>query len=69
MKLSNIENRTFPEPPLIMAVTEKQAAVSFRLIDGKVDYASFFGDASVFHEWAKDLFCYFWNNGQTPALR
>lgn len=60
-KLFNVENRTFMNPPLIMALTEKQAAVCFRLIGGKVDYASFFGDASGFHEWAKDLFCYFWD--------
>jgi predicted transcriptional regulator len=68
-KLSNIENRTLPEPPLIMALTEKQAAVCFRLLGGKVDYTSFFGDSSMFHEWAKDLFCYFWNKGQTTPLR
>jgi predicted transcriptional regulator len=68
-KLSNIENRTLPDPPLIMALTEKQAAVCFRLLGGKVDYTSFFGDTSAFHEWAKDLFCYFWNKGQTSPLR
>ncbi len=59
-KLANLENRTFLNPPLIMAITEKQAAVCFRLIGGKVDYASFFGDDLVFHSWAKDLFLYYW---------
>ncbi|MCW4000217.1 MAG: ArsR family transcriptional regulator [Candidatus Bathyarchaeota archaeon] len=63
MKLPNIENRTLSEPPLILALTEKQAAVCFRLIDGKVDYTCFFGEASGFHEWVKDLFCYFWDRG------
>ena len=60
-KLPNLENRTLPEPPLIMALTEKQAAVCFRLIGGKVDYASFFGEDPAFHEWTKELFLYYWN--------
>ena len=61
MKLSNLENRTLSNPPLIMALTEKQAAVCFRLIGGKVDYASFFGEDPAFQTWAKDLFLYFWD--------
>lgn len=60
-KLTNLENRTFLNPPIIMAVTEKQAAVCFRLIGGKVDYASFFGDDKAFHGWARDVFTYYWN--------
>lgn len=60
-KLSNLENRTFLNPPLIMALTEKKAAVCFRLVGGKVDYASFFGDDPVFQGWAKDLFLHYWN--------
>lgn len=61
LKLSNLENRTCSDTPLIMAITEKQAAVCFKLIDGKVDYASFFGDDPAFHNWTKDLFLYYWN--------
>ncbi len=60
-KLANLENRTLLDPSLIMALTEKQAAVCFRLVGGKVDYASFFGDDGAFHGWAKDLFLYYWN--------
>lgn len=60
-KLSNIENRTLMKPPLIMALNETHAAVCFRLVGGKVDYASFFGDDPSFHEWAKEVFLYFWN--------
>jgi hypothetical protein len=59
-KLANLENRTFLNSPIIMAVTEKQAAVCFRLIGGKVDYASFFGDDKAFHCWARDLFLHYW---------
>lgn len=60
-KLANLENRTFLNPPIIMAITEKQAAVCFRLIGGKVDYANFFGEDAIFLGWAKDLFIYYWN--------
>jgi predicted transcriptional regulator len=63
-KLPNLENRTLLEPPVIMAVTEKQAALCFRLIGGKVDYASFFGEETAFRDWAKELFCYFWEKGK-----
>lgn len=44
-----------------MAITEKQAAICFRLVGGKVDYASFFGYDAAFRDWAKDLFLYYWN--------
>jgi predicted transcriptional regulator len=64
-KLPNFENRTLSEPPLIMAVTESQAAVCFRLIGGKVDYASFFGEAPIFYGWAKELFLYFWEKAKS----
>jgi predicted transcriptional regulator len=64
-KLPNLENRTLTEPPLIMAVTESQAAVCFRLIGGKVDYASFFGEDSFFHDWAKEVFLYFWEKAKS----
>ncbi|MGD6851073.1 MAG: helix-turn-helix transcriptional regulator [Candidatus Bathyarchaeia archaeon] len=64
MKMANIENRTLIDPPLIMALTETQAAVCFRLLGGKVDYTSFIGDSAAFHEWAKELFLYFWDRGK-----
>lgn len=60
-KLANLENRTFLNPPVIMAISEKQAAVCFRLIGGKVDYASFFGDDKAFRVWASDLFMHYWH--------
>jgi predicted transcriptional regulator len=47
-----------------MALTEKYAAVCFRQIGGKVDYASFFGDDQEFHGWARNLFLYFWEKGK-----
>ena len=64
IKLPNLENRTFSEPPAIMVVTEKEAVVCFRLIGGKVDYAGFFGKDPAFLNWAKDLFLHYWNKGK-----
>lgn len=63
-KLLNLENRTLCDTPLIMALTENQAAVCFRLIGGKVDYASFFGKDQALHTWAKDLFLYYWDKAK-----
>ncbi len=63
-KMRNLENRTLCNPPLIMALTENQAAVCFRLIGGKVDYTSFFGTDQALHTWAKDLFLYYWDKAK-----
>jgi predicted transcriptional regulator len=59
-KLPSLENRALTDPPVVMVVTETQAAVCFRLVGGKVDYASFFGADSAFHRWARDLFLFYW---------
>ena len=68
MKTPSLENRTLFDPPLIMALTEKYAAVCFRQIGGKVDYASFFGDDIAFHGWARDLFLYLWEKRTMPKM-
>lgn len=60
-KLPNLENRTLAAIPLIFAVTEKEAAVCFRFVDGRVDYASFSGSDPAFLNWVKDLFLYYWD--------
>ena len=41
----NIEGRGLPDIPAILAVTEKEAAVCFRLVEGRMDYAGFYGKA------------------------
>jgi predicted transcriptional regulator len=64
VKLPNLENRTFSDPPAIMAVTEKEAAICFRFIEGRVDYAGFFGKDPAFLNWVKDLFLYYWDKGK-----
>jgi predicted transcriptional regulator len=63
-KLKSIENRTLKDPPVIMALTEKEAAVCFRSTDGRVDYAGFFGNDPAFHNWVKDLFLYYWDKAK-----
>jgi hypothetical protein len=42
-KLPNLENRTFLGPPAILALTEKEAAVSFFFNGERVDYTGFYG--------------------------
>jgi predicted transcriptional regulator len=63
-KLSNFENRTLTDVPAIMALTEKEAGVSFRFIGGRTDYAGFYGKDPIFLNWVKDLFLYYWNKGK-----
>jgi len=63
-KLPNLENRMLSEVPVIMAITEKEATVSFRFIGGRVDYAGFSGKDPLFLNWVKDLFLYYWDKGK-----
>jgi predicted transcriptional regulator len=60
-RLVNLENRTLSDAPAILALTEKEAALCFRFLDGRVDYAGFIGDDPTFLNWVKDLFMYYWN--------
>ncbi|MCW4022082.1 MAG: helix-turn-helix transcriptional regulator [archaeon] len=63
-KLSNLEIRNHNEVPLILVVTEKEASLSFRFIEGRVDYASFSGTDPMFLNWIKDLFLYYWDQAE-----
>ncbi len=60
----NIEIRGLADLPAIIAVTEKEAAVCFRLVEGRMDYSGFYGKDSSFLRWAKDLFLYYWDKGK-----
>jgi predicted transcriptional regulator len=60
----NVETRALPDCPVVIALTEKAAAVTFRQIGGRVDYAGFFGSDPQFHEWVRDLFQYYWDKGR-----
>jgi predicted transcriptional regulator len=64
LEIANMELRGIPEVPLVIALTEKEAAVCFRANTGKIDYAGFYGTDETFLCWARDLFLYFWDRGQ-----
>jgi predicted transcriptional regulator len=65
-KLPNLENRTLSEIPIMLALTEKEAGVSFPFFSGRADYAGFYGKDPIFLNWAKDLFLYYWSKGKRP---
>jgi predicted transcriptional regulator len=63
-EIDNMEIRGLSEIPLVIALTEKEAAVCFRSSGGRMDYTGFYGNDPVFLSWAKDLFLYFWEKGK-----
>jgi predicted transcriptional regulator len=63
-KVPNYEVRGLSDIPAIMAVTEKEAAVYFSLVGGRMDYAGFHGKDPIFLNWVKDLFLYYWDKGK-----
>jgi predicted transcriptional regulator len=60
----NLEVRSVPELPALIVLTEKEALVSFRNIDGRMDYAGFFGTDPIFHNWVRELFLYYWDKAK-----
>ena len=60
----NMEVRSLPSLPAIIALTEKEAAVTFPFVEGRMDYIGFTGKDLAFHGWAKDLFLYFWERAK-----
>ena len=63
-KVPDYEVRGLSDIPAIMAVTEKEAAVCFSLVGGRMDYAGFYGKDPIFLNWVKDLFLYYWDKGK-----
>lgn len=61
----NTEIRCLPEIPMIVGLTEKEAAACFRVVGGRMDYAGFYGKDPVFLNWAKDLFLYYWDRAKS----
>ena len=64
MPSQNFEVRIFKNIPAFLLLTEKEAAVSFRSNDGRLDYYGFLGKDSTFLNWVKDLFLYYWENAK-----
>lgn len=65
IKTGIMENRTLRNAPAVLIITEKEAFVGFRLLDGRVDYAGFFGNDQSFMSWVTDLFVLLWTHGKT----
>lgn len=64
LPVKNLEMRSLPDIPAIIILTEKEGAVCFRQVGGRVDYAGFFGKNPAFLDWVKDLFQYYWDRGK-----
>ncbi len=53
-----MEWRAIEDIPVNFVISEKEAGISFCLLDGKTDYAGFFGKDPAFMNWVKDVFQY-----------
>jgi predicted transcriptional regulator len=62
--VKNVEVKGISELPAIVVLTEKDGAVCFYQLEGRVDYAGFFGKDPTFLNWVKDLFLYYWEKGK-----
>ena len=62
--MKNVEIRGLLDLPAIVVLTEKEGAVCFRQVGGRMDYAGFFGKHPTFLNWVKDLFQYYWEKGK-----
>jgi len=62
--VKNVELRSLRDLPALIVLTEKEGAVCFRQVGGKVDYAGFFGKHPTFLSWVKELFQYYWDRGK-----
>jgi predicted transcriptional regulator len=60
-----IERRYLAQLPGILVVTEKEALVALPFINGKQDYAAFFGSDPAFIKWVTDLHQHYWMQGES----
>jgi predicted transcriptional regulator len=65
----NVETRVLNDCPVMIALTEGDAIVTFRQVGGRADYAAFVGNDPVFHEWVRDVFLYYWEMGKRIPTR
>lgn len=59
-----IERRTLPRVDLIIAMSEKQARLSFPTKDDKMDYLGFGSTDERGHRWCRDLFTHYWGKAK-----
>jgi predicted transcriptional regulator len=60
----SVECRIMNDIPVNFVLTEKEAGISFNLVGGRADYAGFVSKDSIFVNWVKDLFLYYWEKGK-----
>ena len=60
----SFENRTLSDIPVIVTLTERETQVCFRLVEGRMDYAGFFGKDPASLNWVRDLFLYYWDKAK-----
>lgn len=61
----NVEWRGLENAPVTLVLTDKEAAISFCSVSGKVDYTGFIGKDEAFLKWIAELFNFYWEKG-TP---
>jgi len=61
-----IERRYMKKIPGIIVVTEKEAVIALPYLNGKPDYAAFFGKDPDFRKWVCDLYRCYWEKGEAP---
>ncbi len=59
-----VEWRALENLPANFVITEKEAAISFCLPDGRTDYVGFLSNDPAFVNWVKELFLYYWDKGE-----
>lgn len=64
VRMPSLESRSLSDVPVIMAITEKEATLCFRFLDGRVDYACFSGNDPTFLNYVKELFLYCWDKAE-----
>ncbi len=58
------ERRFLEQIPACTLINEKGAFLSFRGIDGIMDYSGFFSSDEKFRQWCKDLFEHYWEKAE-----
>jgi predicted transcriptional regulator len=58
-----VEWRAIEDIPVNIVISEKEAGISFYLLNGKTDYGGFYGKDPIFMNRVKDLFEYYWAKG------
>lgn len=58
------ESRTLKRVDVAITMSEKEGAVAFPTIDGRMDYLGFKSTDERSHKWCRDLFLYYWKRAK-----